>query len=195
MINPDRVAAIRSKDMDDSTVRGVTRKRNAEDSSFKSRKKGTAAITKSFEGRCKELVDFMNEFGHCNVPSKYPANPTLGHWCGTMRYRYNQIQQGQTLNKRITQDQIERLEELGFKWKVQKTLTFEQRCRDLEAFKREFGHCYISCRYSADPSLGNWCHKLRSSYNKIQQGQTPKRKLTQDQIEHLEEIGFQWKPK
>ena len=48
MINPDRVAAIRSKDMDDSTVRGVTRKRNADDSSTKSRK-GTAARTGSFE--------------------------------------------------------------------------------------------------------------------------------------------------
>ena len=44
MINPDRVAAIRSKDMDDSTVRGVTRKRNAEDSFLKSRKKGKAAL-------------------------------------------------------------------------------------------------------------------------------------------------------
>ena len=45
MTNPDSSAAIvRSKDMDNSTARGftVTRKRNAEDSSFKSRKKGTA---------------------------------------------------------------------------------------------------------------------------------------------------------
>jgi len=42
----------------------------------------------------------------------------------------------------LTQDQIERLEEIGFKWKIRET--FEQRCRDLEAFKRDFGHCHVS---------------------------------------------------
>ena len=48
MTNPDSSAAIRSNDMDNSTARGVTRKRNADDSSTKSRK-GTAARTGSFE--------------------------------------------------------------------------------------------------------------------------------------------------
>jgi len=35
MTDPDSSAAIRPKDMDNSIARGVTRKRNAEDSSFK----------------------------------------------------------------------------------------------------------------------------------------------------------------
>ena len=52
MTNPDSSAAIRSKDMDDSTARGVTRRKHAEDSSFKSRKKGTAVISERFEWRC-----------------------------------------------------------------------------------------------------------------------------------------------
>ena len=68
-----------------------------------------------------------------------------------------------------------------------------QRCRDLEAFMSEFGHCDVPFKYSADPSLGNWCSDMRCAYNKIQQGQTPSRYLTQDQIERLEEIGFRWK--
>jgi len=78
--DPDSSAAIRSTDMDSGAARGVTRKRNAEDSSFKSRKKGTAARTGSFEGRCKQLIDFIDEIGHCNVPRKFSADPSLGNW-------------------------------------------------------------------------------------------------------------------
>jgi hypothetical protein len=82
------------------------------------------------------------------------------------------------------------LEVIGFKWKV--TVTFEERCHDLEAFQREFGRCNGSRKYSANPSLGQWCNTMRYSYNQIQQGQISKRNLTQDKIERLEEIGFKW---
>lgn len=73
---------------------------------------------------------------YIDSPRKYSA---LGRWCNTMRYSYNKMQQGQTSNFNFTQDHIMRLEEIGFKWKIM--VTFEQRCRDLEAFKSEFGHC------------------------------------------------------
>ena len=116
--NLDSSATIRSKDCDNSTARGVTRERNAEDSS-KSRKKGTAARTDSFERRCKQLIDFIDEFGHCHVHTrKFSADPSLGEWCSAMRYAYNKIQQGQTPRRNLTQDQIERLEGIGFKWKL-----------------------------------------------------------------------------
>ena len=68
-------------------------------------------------------------------------NPSFGNWCGTMRRSYNQIQQGQAPKRNLTQDQIDRLEEVGFRWKVQKR--FEERFRDLEAFKNKFGHCNV----------------------------------------------------
>jgi len=183
--------------MDNSTARAVvtvTRKRNAEDSSNKSsRKKDTSARTNSFEGRYKQLNDFIDEFGHCNVSRRYSVNPSLGYWCSNMRCAYNQIQRGQTPKRNLTQDQIERLKEIGFKWNA--TETFEQHWHDLEAFKSEFGHCNVPYKYSVNPSLGNWCSNMRCTYNQIQQGETPKRNLTQDQIERLEEIGFKWKVK
>jgi hypothetical protein len=191
MTNPDSSAGIRTKEMDNSTETGVTRKRNAEDSSTKSRKKGTAARNERFEERYRQLIDFIDEFGHCNVPFRYSVDPSLGFWCGTMRSAYKKIQQGQTPKRSITEDQIARLEEIGFKWNIHET--FEQRCHDLGAFKSEFGHCDVPSRYSADRSLGQWCSATRCAYNKIQQGQTPKMNLTSDQIERLEEIGFKWK--
>ena len=51
------------------------------------------------------------------------------------------------------QDHIERLEEINIKWKG-KDYAFEQRCRDLELFKCEFGRCDVPQKYSVDPSLG-----------------------------------------
>jgi len=110
-----------------------------------------------------------------------------------MRCYYNQRQQGNTPERSLTPYWIARLEEIGFKWKVQET--FEQRCHDLEAFKSEFGHCNVPVKYSVNPSLGSWCSTMRCTHKQIQQGQTPKMNLTQDQIERLEEIGFKWKLK
>jgi hypothetical protein len=118
----------------------------------------------------------------------------LGKWCGVMRYEYssyNKIQQGQTPTTNLTPDQIQRLDEIGFIWKFRDYgRTFEQHCHDLEAFKSEFRHCNVSRTYLADPSLGNWCSRMRGDYNEIQQGQAPRKNLTPDQIERLEEIGF-----
>ena len=119
-----------------------------------------------------------------NVPYKYSANPSLGKWCGVMRYAYNQIQQGLTPKSNLTQDQIECLEEIGFKWKVSQDDILE-RFHDLEAFKSEFRHCNVPQKHSTNPSLERSCSAMGCSYNKIQRGQT----LTPDQIEHLDEIG------
>jgi len=140
------------------------------------------------------IQERVSALQHCNVPSKYSVNPPLGHWCSVIRCAYNQTQQGQTPKRKLTPDQIECLEEIGFKWKLANVPeTFEQRCRDLEAFKSEFRHCNVPSKYSANPSLGYWCNKTRCAYNQIQQGQTPSRNLTRYQIERLEEIGFKWK--
>ena len=147
----------------------------------------------TFDQRCHDLKIFKSEFGHCNVSHNYSADPSLGNWCNAMRYTYKKIQQGQKTPKgNLTQDQIERLEEIGFKWDLANKTAFEQRCRDLEISKREFGHCNVPYRYLVNPSLGNWCNAMRYAYKKIRQGQTPKGNLTQDQIKRLEEIAFKW---
>ena len=76
----------------------------------------------------------------------------MGKLISNMRSTFKKIQQGQTPDRNLTQDQIGHIEEIGFKWKIKET--FEQRCYDLEAFKSEFGHYNVPYRYSVDPSLG-----------------------------------------
>ena len=154
--------------------------------------KTTCNFSKKFKQRCLDLEAFKTKFGHCRVPKAYQVEG-LGFWCSSMRCAYHKIQQGKPARSNLSQDRIERLEEIGFTWnRANLDKTFEQRCLDLEAFKRKFGHCHVPCAYPADPSLGNWCSSIRYAYHKIQQGKPAIRNLSQERIERLKEIGFKW---
>jgi hypothetical protein len=97
---------------------------------------------------------------------------------------------------KLSQDRIERLEAIGFRWRfrvIDLEEAFEQHCHDLKAFKIECGHCDVPYTYSVDPSLSQWCTTIRTTYNKIQKGKARGRHLPQYQIDHLNKIGFNLK--
>jgi len=143
----------------------------------------------AFKKRCHELMAFKEEVGHCNVPRRYADNPPLGKWCSNMRTAYKKIQKGMNTSSNLSQDRIERLENIGFQWQgVDYDESFEKRCHELMAFKEEFGHCIVPRRYADNPPLGKWCSNMRSAYKKI-----TNHNLSQDRIDQLEKIGFQWK--
>ena len=91
--NPDSSAAIISKEMDNSPARGVTRKRNAEHSSIKSRKKitRTSAIRESFEVRYKQLIDFIDEVCALQRSLEISGGSFIG---ALVRYDEIRLQQG-----------------------------------------------------------------------------------------------------
>ena len=139
------------------------------------------------------LIAFKEEFGHCNVPSRYAANPSLGQWCSTTRKAYKKIQNGMKANYNLTQGRLKRLEEIGFQWQVSTDYgdeLFEKRCRELIAFKEEFGHCDVPARCENNPSLGQWCSAMRFKYRRHQNEINTNSNLSQDKIERLEEICF-----
>ena len=57
------------------------------------------------------------------------------------------------------------------------------KCRALEAFKAEHGHCNVPRRHG---SLGNWMHKQRTEYKKG--------KLSKERVQQLGALGFDWSP-
>ena len=74
-----------------------------------------------------------------------------------MRAAYNKIQKGMETNRNLSQDMIERLEEIGFLWQgFVYDEAFEKRCRELEVFKEEFRHCNVPRRFAKKTSLGSW---------------------------------------
>jgi len=151
-------------------------------------KQGRSA-NKSFDERFKDLVDFQQKFGHCDVPRKKSSEyQSLGKWCDQLRVSYKKIQNRKTPAIKLTEDRMRQLEDAGFKLSP---CTFDKRYAELMKFKEKFGHCNVTREKSAEyKSLGNWCSSLRRAYKKIQKNETPNYKLTEENIQQLEDGGF-----
>jgi hypothetical protein len=99
---------------------------------------------------------------------------------------------------KLSKADIQRLENAGFEWNLSKSVPFDERLKDLMAFKAEFGHCNApKTRKSSNThySLGMWCNNLRQSYKTIKEGGKPGRKLSKADIQRLENAGFEWRVK
>lgn len=66
--------------------------------------------------RYQELVDFVEEHGHANVPSGY-ENKKLVSWVKVQRRWYGLYTKGL---KQYPSDRIEALEKIGFQWRLSK---------------------------------------------------------------------------
>ena len=130
--------------------------------------------------RFKELKTYKKAHGHCNVPQRYSGG--LGYWVHRQRRNYNKTE-------RLDNDQISRLESIGFVWNVT-LLEYQQRWmarfEELKKYKKAHGHCNVPQRYSG--GLGGWVNNQRIKYRVAG-------KLDNDQISRLESSGFEWKPK
>jgi hypothetical protein len=161
----------------------------------KKRKKGNM----SFDERFKDLTAFKAEFGHCNVPQTQSRNnkhSSLGNWCNNIRRSYKAIKEGRRPGYKLSKADIRRLENAGFEWVLRcKTYTFDERFKDLMAFKAEHGHCNVprtKSRNNKHSSLGKWCSNIRQAYKPIKEGGNPGRKLSKADIRRLENAGFEW---
>ena len=70
---------------------------------------------------------------------------------------------------------------------------FEERVSELKTFKLKYGHCRVPSKYESNLSMAAWCANLKQSYRLLQEGRKPILKLTQEKIDILEDVGFEWK--
>ena len=63
-----------------------------------------------------ELREYKNQHGNCDVATKYSPNPALGRWVSTQRSEYKKFRDG--TSKHMTQEKINKLNRLGFKWEM-----------------------------------------------------------------------------
>ena len=108
-----------------------------------------------------------------------------------MRSSYKKIQNNQKPKMKLSDGQIQRLDDAGFKWSRPLQGKFDKRFNDLMSFKAKYGHCDVSC-IGENVSLGHWCSKVRVSYKKIQNNQKPRMKLSDEQIQRLNDADFKW---
>ena len=121
--------------------------------------------------RLQQLREFKVQFGHCLVPFRYSANPTLGKWVSRQRNKYGLYQEGKP--SPMTAERIRALESVGFDWETRKTdlaSIWEERFQQLREFKVQFGHCLVPFRYSANPKLRKWVSHQRHCYRLYQEG-------------------------
>ncbi|KAG7357092.1 helicase domain protein [Nitzschia inconspicua] len=75
------------------------------------------SFEQSWENRYMELMRFKLVNGHCRVP-KTGDNPQLGQWVKQMRKYFSWKMEGKSYPKTFTDDRIQRLNELGFEWRL-----------------------------------------------------------------------------
>ena len=77
-------------------------------------------------------------YDHCNV-SGTGDDASLGQWCGELRVSYKQIQNNQPPRMKLSNEQIQRLNDAGFEWCLRKgSKSFDERFIDLVAYKAKY---------------------------------------------------------
>ena len=93
----------------------------------------------------------------------------------------------------LTDGRIASLDALGFDWKATREYaakkSFAQRVDELRAYKEKYGHIYV--KKSDDKSLYNFVRNMRQA---LKNPGKSKRALTDDCIERLGALGFEWTP-
>jgi hypothetical protein len=138
---------------------------------------------KNWTDRYNELVRWKEEHGNCNVPQ---SDPNLGKWVKMQRDYYNNTTAGKKQRKgSLTQDKIDKLEAIGFEWRLLKMVGWDKRFEELCEWKRAHGHCNVPTQTTG--SLGRWVSKQRIQMTYRRNGEYSQ--LTDDRIDKLNSIG------
>jgi hypothetical protein len=65
-----------------------------------------------------KLVKYLEEHSHCNVPTRYTEDSSLGNWVRCQRIKYHEV--GPDGLPKLTKNRIAELEEIGFQWEVKR---------------------------------------------------------------------------
>jgi hypothetical protein len=86
---------------------------------------------------------------------------------------------------RVSEDRIQRLDELGFVWEIDAT-AWEKMFAELVVYKKSHGSCNVPNVWPENRKLGHWVLTQRASRRK--------RELSKERIRRLNTIGFVWDP-
>jgi hypothetical protein len=123
------------------------------------------------------LKQYIDRVGNALVPGKHIEDDfNLGRWVKTRRMEYGR--------GKLTQLQIDELNELGFVWDVLQH-AWDERVSYLKQYIDRVGNALVPARHIEDDfNLGSWVSSRRMEYGRG--------KLTQLQIDELNELGFVW---
>ncbi len=127
------------------------------------------------------LTEYKSRYGDCSVNPKYVVNGIeLGKWVNRQR-------SNRKLG-RMSADQIEKIDSLGFDWDPVTDDPWDARYQALSEYHSIHGNCRVAQgQIFNGVSLGQWVSVLRQHYKNS--------KLSSSHIEQLESLGFEWEIK
>jgi len=137
-----------------------------------------------WDQRYEELLEFVKQNGHCNVPATYRHSP-LGTWVGKQREEYKKMKDKKS--SQLDKYRIDKLNEVSFQWSLQSwtVISWDDRFDALKKFKEQHGHCKIPRNH---PDFGNWPIYQKAQYKLFEGGK--KSKITAEKVDRLISIGF-----
>jgi hypothetical protein len=174
----------------------------------KKRRRQSRARDALWDAHFDMLAKFVAENGHARVPARYDDDPGLGRFVTRAREAYqaeiNRAQgQPPTTACRISEEQIQRLESIGFEWRLATRLgpprKWAHQFAALARYSAEHGHSRVPYGCPEDPSLGRWVHTQRAAYRGEQmrlQGIPTRcdKRISVERITKLDAVGFEWEP-
>jgi superfamily II DNA or RNA helicase len=135
----------------------------------------------SWDSSYLKLLNFKMKVGNCNVPRDFKDDKPLSHYVIRQRAYYKQ--------GKLNDDQINKLEFLGFEWNVDQNIVFKEawmkKYTQLSTVFKETENSHITRSYK-DKSLYNWVLQQRL---KKRSGE-----LADERIKLLDKINFNWNP-
>lgn len=138
--------------------------------------------------RFNDLKRFVRKHGHCHVPIRFEENPALSKWAKRQRYQWKLKKAGK--HSTLTDHRERLLEDMGFLWNVRFSV-WDQRFRELVAFRNIHGHTNVPLKCKRFPRLGTWIKCQRRQYRLLDLGR--KSNITPGRITQLNDLGFTWK--
>ncbi len=134
------------------------------------------------------LVGYNAEFGDVLVPKKYVTND--GYKLGAKVLLVRQVEKGTTHGTPLSQEQKEKLDDLGFVWDAKNKFNFDEFYSYLVGYKAEFNDLLVPKNYETTDGykLGQQVYYIRKTENEKSRGTI----LTNEQKSKLNELGFVW---
>lgn len=161
-----------------------------------------------FEDRIKELLEYKDVFGNvCPPTDKSPLGKWVHYQRGRYRERKKQLQyieeHGTNIGwhkvrnmASISQEEIDRLDQIGFVWIVKTVpdLGWDAQYEELLAYYHANGHCDVPQSYKGKRTLGRWVMRQRVIFGHKKNGKlkSTSEMMSDERIAKLEAIGFKW---
>ena len=125
----------------------------------------------------QRLVAYKKECKSTSVPKGYTEDPKLAIWVHTQR--------ALCTNQELSVERKTRLDSIGFVWKHNYLVPWEEMYQRLVAYKKKHKTTNVPNGYTKDPKLAMWVHTQRALCTN--------QEVSVERKTRLDSIGFVWK--